>query len=211
MNIRIKNPCLPSLVLAAGLFAAIFPAAGSPLPILTINESNSTIVTITGTGNDAVQTDGTTLANAGVDLMNFFTAAVAAGPTPVSGSSLEPVSGGIVYEFWGSDTYQGAALQNLNLFSSSAVSQAFVIGTPAFSGTVTVDLSSFITELPALGASGFIYSGNSGAPGTVQQPIGVWQVTAVPEPAAIAQLVLGAMAFAGLTIIRRICRMAPRR
>jgi hypothetical protein len=211
MNIRIKNPCLPSLVLAAGLFAAIFPAAGSPLPILTINESNSTIVTITGTGNDAVQTDGTTLANAGVDLMNFFTAAVAAGPTPVSGSSLEPVSGGIVYEFWGSDTYQWVASQDLNLFSASAVAQTFVSGTPAFGGTVTVDLSSYIAELPAFGASGFVYPGNSGGSGTVQQPIGIWQVVAVPEPSAITLLALGAMALAGLTIVQRIRRVAARR
>jgi hypothetical protein len=211
MKNRIKNSCSSALVLTAVLFAATFPAAGAPLPILTIDESSSTTVTITGTGNNAIQTDGTTFANAGVDLMNFFTAVVAVGTTPASGSSLQPVSGGIVYEFWGSDTYQGATLQDLNLLSASAVSQAFVSGTPAFSGTMTINLSSYSAELPALGASGFVYPGNSGGQGTVQQPIGIWQIVAVPEPSAIALLALGAMAFAGLTIVGRARRVAARR
>ena len=211
MKNSIKNSCLLALILAVGLFAAAFPAAGTQLPILTIDESNPNLITITGTGYNAIQTDGTTFANAGVDLMNFFISAVAVGTTPVSGSSLEPVGGGIVYEFWASDTYQGAALQNLNLFSASAVPQAFVSGTRAFSGTVTVDLSSYIAQLPAFGATGLIYSGNSAGPGTVQQSIGIWQVVAVPEPSSIALLALGAMAFAGLTIVGRTRRVATRR
>jgi hypothetical protein len=209
MKNRIKKPCLSALVLTAGLFAAAFPAAGQGI-ILTIDESSPSLITITGTGNNAIQTDGTTLANAGVDLMNFFTAAVPVGTTPGSGSSLQPVNGGIVYEFWKSDTYQGAALQDLNLFSATPVSQTFTSGSPAFIGTATIDLSAYSAYLPTtVGDFGFIYAGNSSGPGN-GSPIGIWQVVAVPEPSAIALLALGAMAFAGLTIVGRTRRVAAR-
>ena len=75
MKNSIKNSCLLALILAVGLFAAAFPAAGTQLPILTIDESNPNLITITGTGYTANQPDGTTVANAGVDLMNFFISA----------------------------------------------------------------------------------------------------------------------------------------
>jgi hypothetical protein len=90
---RILSSCLPALVLAAGLLGATFPAAGSQLPILTIDESDPTAVTITVTGNNATGTDGSTTANYGVDIASFFTAGVAAGPNPTSAAVSNPVGG----------------------------------------------------------------------------------------------------------------------
>jgi hypothetical protein len=121
------------------------------------------------------------------------------------------VSGAIPYLFWGSDTYPGATLQDLNLFSVTPVSQTFTSGSPAFSGTATIDLSAYSVYLPTtVGDLGFIYAGNSSGPGN-GSPIGIWQVTAVPEPSAIAQLAQGAMAFMGLAFARRARRVAALR
>jgi len=67
-------------------------------------------------------------------------------------------------------------------------------------------LSAFLANLPPTGASGTISSGDILAPGAL---IGRWVV--VPEPSVKAQLVLGAMAFAGLALIRRSRHTAVRR
>ena len=218
MKKNIQNSCLPALVLAAGFFATTFPASGVQLPLLNIDESNPSAVVITGTGFNATGTDGSTTANFGVDLVNFFTAPVSIGAQAAAGgSSLQPATGGNVYDRYNSDTYQasGGALLDLNLFSSGASAQTFTSGSQAFNtGTEVIDLSAFLAALPTvINTSGWIYAGNSAGQGN-GTPIGRWNVTAaapVPEPPALAQLALGAMAFAGLAFVRRARRVAASR
>ena len=184
------------------------------IPILNIDESNPSAVVITGTGSFANGTDGTTTANFGVDLVNFFTAPVSIGTQAAGGSpSLQPFTGGNVYDRYNSDTYQatGGALLDLNLYSSGASGQTFTSFAQAFNtGTEVIDLSAFLAALPALNAGGSIYAGNLAGQGN-GTIIGRWAVTAVPEPSVIAQLALGTMVFAGLAFIRHARRVAASR
>lgn len=175
------------------------------MAVLTINESNPSAVVITG-GGSATYTDNSTTANFGVDLANFFTAAVSIGAQSASGSpSLQPETGGNIYNQYNSDTYQatGGELLDLNLYSSGTSAQTFTSGSAAFnSGTEVINLSAYLADLPTtLYASGNIYAGDSSDPGTV---IGSWQVTAVPEPTPEpGTLALASLSGLGLLLFRR--------
>ena len=207
MKIRNQSSCLAALILAVGLFATTFRASGAAFS-LSINESNPSAVVITGSGYSSSGSDGTTTANFGVDLANFFTSAVSIGIQSASGTpSLKPATGGNIYNYYSSDNYKatGGALLDLNLYSSGTSAQTFTSGSAAFNtGTEVIDLSAYLADLPTtLYASGNIYSGDSSDPGN-GTVIGSWQVTAVPapvpEPTTLALAGLGGLS---LLLIRR--------
>jgi hypothetical protein len=197
---------LAVLILAAGLFAITFQASGAA-PMFMINESNPSAVVITGGGMDT-GTDGTTFANYGVDLVNFFTAPVSIGAESASGTpSLQPKTGGNIYNYFNSDTYQatGGASLDLNLYSSGTSAQTFTSGSAGFNtGTEVIDLSAYLADLPTtVGAHGNIYAGDSSGQGN-GTIIGTWDITAapapVPEPYTLALAGLGGL---GLLLIHR--------
>ena len=206
MKNHIQSSGLLALILAAGLFATTFQASGS-VDQIVINESNPSAVVITATGSRALGTDGTTAANFGVDLANFFTAAVSIGAQSASGSSsLQPATGGNIYNYYDSDTYHatGGALLDLNLYSSGTSAQTFTSGSAAFNtGTEVIDLSAYLADLPTtLYASGTIYAGNSSGPGN-GTVIGNWEITAIPPVPEPTTLVLGGLGGLSLLLFRR--------
>jgi hypothetical protein len=196
MKNRSQSSCLAALILAAGLFATTFRASGAAYS-LAINESNPSAVVITGSGMGGIGTDGTTTANYGVDLANFFTAAVSIGAQSASGTpSLQPATGGNIYNNYNSDTYEatGGALLDLNLYSSGTSAQTFTFGSAPFNtGTEVINLSAYLADLPTtLSAHGSIYAGDSSGKGN-GTIIGGWDVTAVPEPTTLALAGLGVL------------------
>jgi len=206
-----RSSFIPTLVLAASLIATTFPVFGSALPILIIDDSNPSGVIFTGTLTNATASDGTTTGLGGIDLANFFTAMVSVTATPFSGGSLQPVLVGAPFQQWSSDTYQGPPGAALNLSGPFNAPQYFLAGSPALVGVDIINMSTVLAELPASGATGLVYPGNSANPGLFQQPIGTWQVLlSVPEPPSGAFLALGAMVFAGLAFVRRARRVAVR-
>jgi len=196
MKNRIQSSSLAALILAAGFFATTFQASGAAYS-LTINESNPSAVVITGSGYSSSGADGTTTANYGVDLANFFTSAVTIGIQSASGTpSFKPATGGNIYDHYNSDTYHatGGASLDLNLYSSGTSAQTFTSGSPVFNtGTEVIDLSAYLAYLPnTVGAHGNIYAGNSSGPGN-GTIIGSWDVIAVPEPTTLALAGLGTL------------------
>jgi hypothetical protein len=204
----IFRSCSSALVVAAGLLAAAFPAAGQSV-LLTINQQNLSAVTITASS-------ATSFANSikseldGVDIVNYFVSAPTNGGL-VTGNLDPSGSGTIAYNKWFPDNLNatGGANLDMNLFvTNSAANQSFNTGTTAFTGVGTVNLSaaSLIGKLPGTGATGNIYSGNILSPGVL---IGTWVV--VPEPSVKAQLALGATLLVGLVLFRRVRRAGASR
>jgi len=127
-----------------------------------------------------------------VDLAGYFTSAVGTTGSPISGT-LTPAGTTAAYNNWFTDDLSTSNV-DVNLYVNSSVQlQNFSTSSPAFSGSATIDLSSFLAELPATGTIGPIYSGYSRDAGVV---IGYWQV--VPEPSSLAQLVLSGLALSGI-------------
>jgi hypothetical protein len=199
------SSCSSVLVLAAGLFAATFPAAGQSI-LININQANPSAVQFTATTNAPLANDSSQYNLFGVDLLNYFTAAQSVGGA-VSGT-LIPAGTTTAYNQWFPDNLHVASSVDLNLYVTTVSQlQTFSTSSPAFTGTATINLNSLLASLPATGASGNIYAGDARSPGGVL--IGRWVV--VPEPSVEAQLALGAMVFAGLALVRRSRRLAARR
>jgi hypothetical protein len=191
--------------LAAGLFAATFPAAGQSI-LININQANSSAVQFIATVTVPLANDSSQFNLFGVDLLNYFTSAQSVGGA-VAGT-LIPAGTTFAYSQWLPDNLHVASSVDLNLYSTSTAQlQAFSSSSPAFTGTAIINLSSFLANLPSTGASGNIYAGDAHSPAGAL--IGRW--TVVPEPSVEAQLALGAMVFAGLALVRRSRRVAARR
>jgi hypothetical protein len=199
------SSCSSALVLAAGLFAATFPAAGQSI-LININQANPSAVQFTTTGaNSFVASSVSNLF--GVDLISYFTASVVSSGGVATGT-LTPAGTTSAYNQWVPDTLHALNNADLNLYvTTTSQIQTFTNSIPAFTGTAIVNLSSLFASLPATGASGNIYSGDAHSQGGLL--IGRW--TVVPEPSVEAQLALGAMVFAGLALVRRARRVAARR
>ena len=204
-----KKGTLSSSVLAlavvVGLIAATSPVVGQSV-LIDINQYNLNDVTFTTTGLAAFA--NTNVAeNAGVDLIGYFSSSLTSVRTGVAGTLTPAGAGTTAYNEWIADNYQnGFNDVDLNLFSSSRIPvQDFTTSSAAFTGTVGLNLSSYLAELPATGTEGPIYAGYSRQPGTL---IGYWEV--VPEPSSLEQLALGGIILSGL-IAWRARRGAIRR
>ena len=194
---------LSALVLAVGLFAAAFPAAGQSI-LICINEVNPSAVQFVAVANNSFAASSVNNLF-GVDLISYFTVAPAAVASP-AGGTLIPAGTTTAYNEWFPDNLNVANNFDLNLYATTTSQvETFTTSSPAFTGTAIMNLSGFLASLPATGISGNIYSGDIRSPGVL---IGRW--TVVPEPSVEAQLALGAMLFAGLALVRRARRVAAR-
>jgi MYXO-CTERM domain-containing protein len=192
-----------ALVLAAGLFAATFPAAGQSI-LININEANPSAVQFIAVANNSFAASSVNN-SFGVDLLSYFSVAPAAVASPVGGT-LIPAGTTTALNEWFPDNLTAASNVDLNLYVNSTPQvQTFTTSSPAFAGTAIVNLSGFLASLPATGISGNIYSGDIRSPGVL---IGRW--TVVPEPSVEVQLALGAVVLAGLAFVRRSRRVASR-
>ena len=193
-----------ALVLAAGLFAATFPAAGQSI-LINIYEGNPAAVQFVATTNFPTPNDSSQYNLFGVDVVNFFTAPASSGGA-VTGT-LIPAGTSTAYNEWFPDNLYAATSVDLNLYvTATSQLQIFTNRSRAFTGTATIDLSSLLAQLPNKGATGFIYTGDARSPGVL---LGRWIV--VPEPPVVAQVAMGAVVLAGLALVRRTRRAAARR
>ena len=195
---------LAALVLATGLFAATFPAAGQSI-LINIYEGNPAAVLFVATTNNPTPDDSSQYNLFGVDIVNYFTAPASTGGA-VTGT-LIPAGTTNAYNGWFPDNLNTATSVDLNLYvTSTSQLQIFTNRSRAFTGTATIDLSGLLAQLPAKGATGFIFSGDARSPGVL---LGRWVV--VPEPPVAAQVAMGAVVLAGLALVRRTRRAAARR
>ena len=202
MKTSILSSCSSALILAAGLFAATFPAAGQSV-LININQANLAAVQFTAVGNNSFA--NSTVNNLfGVDLISYFSSAPSAVAGTVTGT-LIPAGTSSAYNQWFPDNLTVGSNVDLNLYAGSAQSQTFTTSGVALTGTAVINLSALVANLRSTGATGNVYSGDIRSPGTL---IGTWVV--VPEPSVEAQVALGAMLLAGMAFIRRSRRVAAR-
>lgn len=167
--------------------------------LLTIDDTDPSAVVITATGLAPERDDSSTSTYDGVDLLQFFIADVTSAAKGALVGNLAPVDTlGPLFSYyrWDADHASGSYV-DLNLYGHSNVTetQDFSTSAPAFTGSDTIDFSTFAGALPAIGTHGDILAGWSSNQGQV---IGSW--TVVPEPSAVGLCCLG---LAGLAVWRR--------
>ncbi len=194
-----KLNALTKMALVALAGAALTTSAYAQGVLLTVDISNPSAVIVSATGNYASTSDNLKTVWDGIDLLGIFTsnvngqfAANVIGGTLIGGGS------GQAYDFYEPDDSAGGSRNgnyvNLNLYQNQTNSppvQSFSTETPAFTGSMTIDLSRVANSLPASGTSGDIRAGWSGNLGSM---IGQWQVIGtapVPEPGTLALTGLG--------------------
>jgi len=145
-----------------------------------------------------------------VDLLSFFTSSTSDIGTATG--DLIPAGATQAYNAWYWDNASGTAIDfNLyfNIAQPDAQTQTFTTSAPAFTGTMTADLSSVAALLPAIGTNGTVVAGwlgtGSGMGDSTSAPMG--QYTVVPEPAAAS--LLSALAASALFLPRRRARHSP--
>jgi hypothetical protein len=207
------SACASALILAAGLFAVTFQAAGQSVLIkvyLTDPSNVRFVSTVSNAANNA-----SVSISSGIDLIKFFTNSTASTPAAASGAVtgyLVPSGTTTPFNAWENDTLLALGRRvDLNLFNnSSSQTEVFSTSVRSISNTVAyIDLSSMIAYFPKVGVTGDIYSGDVNSTGQ-NWLIGKWMVV-VPEPSVEAQLAMGAMLLAGLAFIRRSRRVSAGR
>ncbi len=180
------NKALLQFACAALLVVSACAARAQTItPNLQIQISNTGIVTITATSFNASGNESGDNLNDGIDLYRFFTADTNNGQDPLATDSLSTLTtngGGAFYDQAYGDTLNitnPIAALNLNLVSSNGGGDAqnFSTGSTAFTGTMTLDLSAYVNNLPTSG-HGDIYSGANGfGSDTI---VGTWRLSAIP-------------------------------
>jgi len=161
--------------------------------LLTIDDSNPSDTIITATGNFPATSVSPGLIADGVDLAGLFTSSVGFTDFTVASSSLTTGDGssGPIFTQASGDNY---SLQNvdLNLYQNNTPDTiSFTAGQAAFTGTLTLNLSS--TPLPAIGSMGNIVTGYSGSESNTL--IGQWEVVPEPSTGILMLGCLGVLAF----------------
>jgi len=175
-----------------GLLVGVLSARAQSI-LITINQYHPDAVTFTTTGNPAIVNDSSEFNLFGVDLVGYFTSGVTVAGSGISGD-LTPAGTTAPFNNWFTDNYLTTSNEDVNLYVNNSVQlQSFSTTLPAFTGSATINLATFLADLPATGSSGPIYSGYSRNPGV---QIGTWIV--VPEPSSLAQLGLGGLALVGI-------------
>lgn len=175
-----------ALTLLGLLLATAVKAQGY---LLTVDVSNPHKVIFTATTNYAALNDRSRTPDYGVNLLLFFTSSISGSSISTSGTLIGG-NAGTGYDHYIVDSSFGSYI-NLNLYGDPSTFQSFTTNSPAFTGSLTTDMSHFTSQLPLPGATGNIRSGNEAHPGPV---IGQWEVlggTPVPEPGMLALAVLG--------------------
>jgi len=137
----------------------------------------------------------------GISFRNFFTANESipiTSPLAISGNwtargTTSSYNEMVTFAFGDQDVVPGV---DLNGLAEDTVEQIFVMSAAPFTGSSTVDLSSFM-NLPAVGATGDIYSGFLDSQGGL---IGSWQIIIIPEPSTS---LLGLVGILGILHRRR--------
>lgn len=189
---------LHKVALLAAVLAAVSPVPAAVLLSVDITDLSAVTITATGAAPDYATSAYTTYD--GVALLGFFGGAglINYSTFPVTSGNLTP--SGAAAAFDSSDVQTiSANLADLGLYRNSGAEQElFAFGTPAFTGTLTLNLSSFTRSDFTLGtfnlAAGYQNSG------TTQ----IGQYTVIPEPATYA-LLLGGVALV-LVAVRRFRR-----
>ncbi len=184
------NP-LPPLVALATLFA--FNACAQVFQ-LVVDDSNPSAVTITATGAFSAVDAGNGSAQ-GVVLDSFFGSPQIAVALPVNGTSLKVPGSSLLDSV--NPTDLGGGQIDLELYRSgvSPLGQTFSTTSPAFQGSLLVDMSASASALPGVGATGSIVAFNFGS----NPVVGQWIV--VPEPGSYA--VVAGIGLVGFAIWRR--------
>ena len=213
-----KTPISRSLLVAILFSTAGFAvSAAAQNLLLTVDVSDPAAVTITATTGVAEASDSSHTFNDGIDLATFFPTAFEYTSFNVSPTNLTTfIDGAPDYDTSHSDDLTGSFV-DLNLYSTSSGedgTEDFTMGTQAFLGAATLDLSGEIGNLPSSGTTGEVYAGYSGdteegsdflssgleplqAPSGVTL-IGTYQV--VPEANQVLLMLVGA---AALLAVRR--------
>jgi len=187
----LKNPLASLFSIMLGFLSI---SAAHAQILLTIDDSNPSDTIISATGNFPETSVSPGLIADGVDLVGLFTSSVGLGNFTVLSSSLTTGDGssGPIFTQASGDNY---SLQDvdLNLYQNNTPDTiSFTAGQAAFTGTLTLDLSS--APLPPVGSPGNIVTGYSGNyPNNTL--IGQWEV--VPEPSTWILMLgcLGVLAF----------------
>lgn len=202
-------------LIALALLTSITGAVQATVVIeVVVNTDTGIVVMRTSTGNSDV--DATTrIGTAGITIENFFTSSVDyAAAIPITGTltanTLDPIPpGGKVYTELGTFNYDAndgafAAGNDLSVYKGAGdnPNQVFTTSTQAFTGESTVNFSSNIAALPAMGATGNVISGyfndgrNDVNQGQHSSVIGQWQVVeVVPEPSSTALIAMAGLGF----------------
>lgn len=182
--------------MSAALLFAITPKPSAAV-LIEINVSNPSAVTFQATGNPAAINDSSTTTLLGVTLLSFYREVITqVSPESISGD-LTPSGATAAYGLYYVDNHSGS-FKDLNLLRETPLfdKQAFSTAVAAFTGTATIDFSSFpVSALPTIGTTGNLLAGFSGDFGGV---IGQW--TVVPEVSSAVQAgVMGAVLLGWLT------------
>jgi PEP-CTERM motif len=197
-----KTLTIPSQKMLGGLFLAMALGFSTNAvgQILYIDDSNPAAVRIYSSGGDATASNSTTVAEDGADLLGFFPTSAAGGGNYMGASGNLTAPGDLAYNEEHPDD-QSVGTTNIQSISGSFLDltlfltasdgdttpQNFTTGSPAFTGTMTMDLSAYAGDLPTPGSTGTVIAGWSG--GEIGGAIGEWEV--VPEPSTYAMVLAG--------------------
>jgi hypothetical protein len=186
----------PLLIAAITLFVS--SGLSSAALVLTINIANPSSTIITAVANNSqITADLEVNFLGGISFVSFFTAnedITVADPVGISGTW---TGGGaaVAYDEMVTFNYGNPAvvaardLSIYNVGAGNSLRQFFSTSTTAFTGSSTLDLSSF-TNLPAVGTTGNVYIGYESDHGGI---IGQWQV--IPEPSSLLIASAGLVGF----------------
>lgn len=176
---------------------ALSAASASAAVVVTIDITNPAAVVITAVSNNSA-INGSLMVNfnGGISFLSFFTAdesIAEADPLGIAGDwtgAGTPTSYNqmVTFDYGNSAVVPGVDLSIYNSVVSNSDDQNFLTSVLAFTGSSTVDFSSF-TNLPVYGTTGNVNLGYQNSHGGT---IGQWQV--IPEPASCGLAAIGAIA-----------------
>ncbi|WP_367872844.1 PEP-CTERM sorting domain-containing protein [Luteolibacter sp. Populi] len=198
----------PILTFGISLFTAISAQAAT---VLVVDISNPAAVTFTSTPNFSQTNSSLNIGTAGFTIRNFLASPASIPSSTLGLGNLSPTGSTFVYSGMATFSYEAndgnfTSANDLSVFSNGggpgAASQVFSTGTRAFNGVLTIDLSAYVSSLPAAGVTGDVISGYF-LSGTADHGETVGQFVVIPEPGSV---LLGGLGFLILGFRRRSIR-----